>query len=468
MFRFIDVHRDPLYTWIAKPHEQEGAPMQTKNATTLDADAIAKSLLNTVGEAAVLRIARSTRLTKRMRDVTPLPLLIACISALGASETNWIADILRAFNAFTRKSVQYKPFHNQLRKAAFPEFIRLVLEEALSKLTMPVLRGLPSSKLAVFKDIRIHDGTSFAVKDSLRRLWPGRFSKVSPAAVELHVTMSALEDNPIQILLAADKESEQHFAPDPDTLGGILMLEDRGYQNRARFRSIQQARGHFITRGTKSIRPTIRKVYDAHGRRSRRLRRLEGKRLSWEILPRETVDIDIEWRCPDGSIYEGRLVAIYRPGKRNSKSFVYLHTNLTRETFSVEDVGKIYRLRWQIELLFKEWKSLTNLHRFDTSMPAIAEGLIWASVLTATLKRIVTHAAEQILGVELSTQRAAAGAKHFLDAILRSILRGSRRVLRRALDDAFAYLHGNGRRAHPDRDRESGRYSSGLCPIVSS
>lgn len=442
--------------------------MQTKNATALDVDAIAKSLLGTVGEAAVLRIARSTRLTKRMRDVTPLPLLVACISALGASEANWIADILRAFNAFTRKSVQYKPFHNQLRKAAFPEFMRLVLQEALGNLTMPVLRGLPTSKLAMFKDIRIHDGTSFAVNDSLRKLWPGRFTKSSPAAIELHVTMSALEDNPIKIVLAADKESEQNFAPDADGLADILSLEDRGYQNRARFRAIQEAHGFFITRGTKSIRPTIRKVYDSHGRRSRRLRRLEGKRLSWDILPRETVDIDIEWRCPDGSLYEGRLVAIYRTGKRNSKSFVYLHTNLPRDPFAVDDVGKIYRLRWQIELLFKEWKSLTNLHRFDTTMPAIAEGLIWASILTATLKRIVTHAAEQLLGVELSTQRAAAGAKHFFDAILRSILRGSLRIVRRALDDAVAYLHGNARRAHPDRDRETGRYSSGLCPIATS
>ena len=442
--------------------------MQPKHATTLDADAIAKRLLGTVGEVAVLRIARSTRLTKRMRDVTPLALLVACISALGASTTNWIADILRAFNAFTRKAVRYKPFHNQLRKAAFPEFMRLVLQAALNNLTMPVLRGLPTSKLAMFKDIRIHDGTSFAVNDSLCKIWPGRFSKVSPAAVELHVTMSALEDNAIQIVLAPDKESEHHFAPDPAELAGVLILEDRGYQKRDRFLAIQKAKGYFVTRGTKSIRPTIRKAHDLNGNRSRRLRSLEGKRLSWEILPRETMDLDIEWACDDGALYNGRLIAIYRPGKRNKKSFVYLHTNLGREQFSVDDVGKIYRLRWQIELLFKEWKSLTNLRRFNTAMPAIAEGLIWASVLTATLKRIVTHAAEQILGVELSTQRAAASAKHFLDEILRSILRGSLRVLRRALDAAFAYLHGNGRRAHPDRDRKTGRYSSGLCPIVSS
>ena len=54
---------------------------------------------------------------------------------------------------------------------------------------------------------------------------------------------------------------------------------------------------------------------------------------------------------------------------------VYLHTNLARETFPPFDVGQLYRLRWQVELLFKEWKSHANLHGFDTSMPAIAPGI---------------------------------------------------------------------------------------------
>ena len=38
-----------------------------------------------------------------------------------------------------------------------------------------------------------------------------------------------------------------------------------------------------------------------------------------------------------------------------------LMNNLERETFSIEHIIQAYRLRWQIELLFKEMKSYANL-----------------------------------------------------------------------------------------------------------
>jgi hypothetical protein len=139
----------------------------------------------------------------------------------------------------------------------------------------------------------------------------------------------------------------------------------------------------------------------------------------------------------------------------------YLHTNLSREQFTARQVGQLYRLRWQIELLFKEWKSYGNLHRFDTSKAPIAEGLIWASLLGATLQRFVAHAAERALGVELSTQRVAASARHYLIGILQALL-DPRLSLPQSLRDAFAFMRDNARRAHPSRDRRKGRLSSGL------
>lgn len=447
--------------WLLKTHEKEAPVPKKEHHTSPALESIAKCLLKTLGESEIEVIARKCGFVKRLREVTPLGLLVACISTLGAGEANWLADILRTFNAFTGKTVQYKPFHNQLRKTEFPKFLRLVMERVLSKLTMPVLQSLPREKLVMFDDILIHDGTSFALKDDLAHQWPGRFKRVSPAAVELHVTMSALDDNPISIVLAPDKESERHFAPTPNSVRRCLLLEDRGYQDRQFFGEVQKAGGSFIVRGTKNIKPTIVKAYDDKGQH---LRYLEGKSLSWQMLPRQTVDLDIEWKGKSGDIYFGRLVAIHRPDARNRKTYVYLHTNLSRETFSAFDVGQLYRLRWQVELLFKEWKSHANLHGFDTAMPEIAEGLIWASLTAATLKRVITHIAEQVCGIELSTQRAARAAKHFLDGILKCILGGGR-SLTSTLQAAFDYLKGNARRAHPDRDREKGRLATKLRPI---
>ncbi len=435
--------------------------MMPNGRTELDTQSIEKRLRTTLGEAEVDRVARECGFVKRKRDVTPLALLVACISTLMASQAKWLADILRTFNRFTGKAIEYKPFHNQLSKKEFPEFLRLVLEEALGELTMSVLTTAPNDKLSMFTDILMHDGCSMALKDSLAAYWAGRFRKVSPAAVELHVTMSGLKDNPVSITLTADKESERAEAPAPEKLEGCLLLEDRGYQDRLVFKSIDQHGGSYIIRGTKNIRPTIRRAYDINGRR---LQKLEGKRLSWKVLRSNVRDVDIEWG-PSKNLYRGRLAVFYRRGKRNRKTFTYLHTNLSRERFSADEVGELYRLRWQIELLFKEWKSHANLHRFDTSKPQIAEGLIWASLLAALLSRAITHAAEQILGTELSTLRAAASARHFLDSILESILSGGR-TLRRVLAEAVAYLNGNARRAHPERDRKKGRVATWLQPIM--
>lgn len=435
--------------------------MPVKRATNIDATSISKQLIAALGEAEVLQVARDSRWLRRLRAVTPLGLVVACLSTLGASKATWLADILRTFNAFTGLSIRYKPFHNQLRKASFPEFMRRLLERTLAKMTRPVLSAGVGTKLRKFRDILLHDGSSFALKDGLKKEWPGRFTKVSPAAVELHVTMSAFEDNPIQITLAPDKEAERALGPKAEELRDCLLLEDRGYEHRQFFHDMQSAGGFFIVRGNKAIRPIVRKAHDMSGRR---LRYLEGKPLSWEALPSRSVDIAIEWGA-GAQTYCGRLVALFKPGRRNKKTFVYLHTNLERAEFSALEIGSLYRLRWQIELLFKECKSHANLHAFDTENSAIAEGLIWASMLVVVLKRAITHAAQLAIGIELSTQRAASCAKHVLDDILHCLLSSPYQLVG-VVAHACAFLGENSRRAHPARDRRRGRLSSGLIPLV--
>jgi hypothetical protein len=77
------------------------------------------------------------------------------------------------------------------------------------------------------------------------------------------------------------------------------------------------------------------------------------------------------------------------------------------------------------------------------------------------LQRFVAHAAERTLGIDLSTQRVAASARHYLDAILRTLIIPQLSLLQ-TLREVFAFMRDNARRAHPLRDRRTGRLSSGL------
>jgi len=61
-------------------------------------------------------------------------------------------------------------------------------------------------------------------------------------------------------------------------------------------------------------------------------------------------------------------------------------TNLPDE-FIPKQVGALYGLQWEVELLFRELKSLYGLEKFQTSDPVIVEILVVAALLTLTVSR---------------------------------------------------------------------------------
>jgi hypothetical protein len=134
-------------------------------------------------------LGRACGFCRREREVTPFRLALALVSCFAASQARYIADIVRTFNALTGAQVRYKPFHNQLAKRQFPTYMRLLVSRVLETLACEVLRFDEHSPFARFERVHIQDGTSFAVKSRLRSVYPGRFTTVSPAAVELHVDL---------------------------------------------------------------------------------------------------------------------------------------------------------------------------------------------------------------------------------------------------------------------------------------
>jgi IS4 transposase len=73
-----------------------------------------------------------------------------------------------------------------------------------------------------------------------------------------------------------------------------------------------------------------------------------------------------------------RLIAIWN--EEDGRYHVYL-TNIPQDMLAAEDVGAVYALRWQVELLFKALKTHGRLEQLPSSNQAIVEAWVWASVL---------------------------------------------------------------------------------------
>ena len=150
-----------------------------------------------------------------------------------------------------------------------------------------------------------------------------------------------------------------------------------------------------------------------------------------------------------------------------SRQFVHLAANLPAARYDAAAVSQVYRLRWQIEL-FKEWESHANLRAFSNAKPAIVEGLIWAAIVVAAVKRYLAHSAQIIAEVATSTLRTARCARQVIPAIVEALLLSAPRQLRVAFMQAIDYLAINDQRARLHRDRCSGRLATGLKPVFRS
>jgi hypothetical protein len=422
---------------------------------------VTRQFKRTFDEASLNELGKATRLCRREREATPYRLMLALVESFATGTLDSIADIHRAFNALCARQVRYKPFHNQLSKPGFPMFMRLMLSRLLNELACEVLRFSPDSPYARFEHIRIQDGTSFALKPALTDTFPGRFTTISPAAVELHVDLDLLSEGPNRVALSADSEGERQFLPEPEEVAGALLLADRGYVSLDYMRSVDAAGGHFIIRGKTDMNPLILNAMGPDGHELERFLDQPLKAVKRQLSKYACVDMTVRFGT-GARAFECRLVV--HPNLRGNEMPRYLVTNLEREAFTAEQISDGYRLRWQVELLFKEWKSHANLHAFDTANPNIAEGLIWASLCAATVKRYYAHMTQRIARVAMSTRIVAKCIHHVLPDVLYDLMHHPRR-LQNSVERAIEYLSGNARRAHPKRDQKSGRLKLGLVHV---
>lgn len=143
-------------------------------------------------------------------------------------------------------------------------------------------------------------------------------------------------------------------------------------------------------------------------------------------------------------------------------SRITLLTTLERRRFSAEKIGEIYRLRWQVEILFKEMKSHAGLGKWLTRKASLVRATIWSSVIATLLKRYLSHSSVRG-GVGCSTLRCAEVLRTEMPLLLDVI--GRRKALRQPLRRLMDYLARYGVRAHRARDQENGRYSYVLAPV---
>lgn len=118
-----------------------------------------------------------------------------------------------------------------------------------------------------------------------------------------------------------------------------------------------------------------------------------------EVVPYELVNNKIKGYCYDLLLTDGtRLILIYNPNNKSCKkgskasSWVFFDTNLSA-VFDIEAVASLYRLRWQIELMFLSHKSLGSIESAPDSNRHMGDAFVCAAIIAHVLKLYIAYEA---------------------------------------------------------------------------
>jgi Transposase DDE domain len=258
------------------------------------------------------------------------------------------------------------------------------LAERLETTGAPVITAAPvaSGVLARFPAVDVVDSTTVALPDALATLWPGGGGRVpqgSQAALKLTLRLDMVRgglDGPRRRAgRAQDKGSPLTTAARP---GGALRIAAQGFWSLDVLTQIAAAGSAFLRRlhcqttvcldgQTLALAPWLR----AQGGHALDVPLTLGKRAPRPVRLRAV-------RVPQ-AVAERRRAARYAAAQREGATprarrlaltdWPLLVTNVPAAHRSLREALVLARVRWQIELLFKLWKSGGQLASFRSANP---------------------------------------------------------------------------------------------------
>lgn len=335
---------------------------------------------------------------RRQRTLSIVGLFWTLVLGFGAGKRRTLQSLHRQLVEHSGYSLAYSSFVERFT-LGLVRLMRKAVEVACAQ--MVPQRGALAGFLAELEDLLLLDSTIVRLHRLLRRRWCSTQAEEG-AAAKLHMVYSVKRASPARVRL--DSERCPDIGPWRRLgtwVGGRLLIFDQGYYCHSLFASIAEHEGYFLTRFKNQVNPLI----VGENRRWRgRSRKLVGKKLHQVLgsLQRQVLDVEVQLEFKRRA-YRGRkhrdratfrLVGIYN--EEECCYHLYL-TNIRSQDLGAAEIAELYRLRWQVELLFRELKTHLRLNQLGSSKAEVVEALLWASIVALLLSRKLLDAARRTL-----------------------------------------------------------------------
>jgi hypothetical protein len=304
------------------------------------------------------------------------------------------------------------------------EFLKQVyqctIETHLKPLSHDLNNLLDQSKgaLEYFKKVLIHDSSSCALNELLEEEFKGAGGGGSKSQVKIDLMYDLKANNAEEIIITDIREPDQGLSKRilKHTGEGVLTIQDLGYFDIDSFSAVDAMGGYYLSR-----LPGINLVYaNKEDKQPIELGKLlqkmaeDGKPLDIEVFitQKKVKTRLVAYLVPD-EVFNKRLRTYHKKNKKKTpraewvarQRFTILITNVPSEIWPYNIVGTIYKIRWQIELIFKTWKSQMSIHYLKGTKPERIWCLLYSRMIAAALIFTIYSGVKRLIcpiGCELS------------------------------------------------------------------
>lgn len=323
--------------------------------------------------------------------------LIFCF--LGDTKSFGLEAIRRFLIATFERPISKGAFWERLSRNRLKEILHDLIGRLMNRLSSETRIGEELVHQLVVSAIYLVDSSSITLRDGACESYPGTRTH---AAIKWHACFDLLSGRMTWFGITAASVHDRKCFPDIQSLAGKLIIFDLGYWDYRLLMTIEAAKGFFLSRVKSNAVIWITEVI--HGLSTAAV----GSKLSALTFKRKRKAI-IELL---GEIVHKGQAKVYRViGFWNPIEKKY-HWYLTNLSVAAYPLYPLYRLRWQIELIFKASKRSFNLDkRLTSNNDNIIESLMLSLIIASFASCVVLEiGAKQLAEKEqwaISVQRIA-------------------------------------------------------------
>jgi len=282
------------------------------------------------------------------------------------------------------KAVRSKQAVSENLKCRPWQYFEAVLNYLLSSHVLLFAQGVGLTCLEVVDRVRLVDSTVMRVSMKLIQTFPGARTgrRKKWAALKLHAVLDLFQGVPNVLAITAQKANDRTVEFLRPIGERVLYIFDLGYWKYHLFDQIIERKQHFISRLRADCNPLIKAVYVGS-------QEWVGKRLKEITLTGKKCDLLVNLSSPHPSgakmIHDVRLVGQWVA--ENQRWHLYITSLLDWKVFVVELIVQLYRLRWQIEIFFRDLKSVLKIANFVST----SENGIRIQIYAALIHYVLTH-----------------------------------------------------------------------------